>query len=61
MVAGYDTTAITLCWLSYQLALNPDVQDKLIAEIDQNIGKVTLSLSLSLSLSQHRLHITSTA
>ena len=48
MVAGYDTTAITLCWFSYQLALNPDVQDKLIAEIDQNIGKV-ISLSLSLS------------
>ena len=47
MIAGYDTTAITLCWLAYELAINPDVQDKLIAEVDENIGKVIISLSLA--------------
>ena len=47
MIAGYDTTAITLCWLAYELAINPDVQDKLIAEVDENIGKVNISLFLS--------------
>lgn len=39
MTAGYDTTAITLSWLAFELALNPDVQDKLIAEIDEKVGK----------------------
>ena len=47
MIAGYDTTAITLCWLAYELAINPDVQDKLIAEVDENIGKVNIALFLS--------------
>lgn len=40
MIAGYDTTATSLCWLMYDLALNPDVQDRLIAEIDTEIDKV---------------------
>ena len=40
MTAGFDTTATTLGWLTYDLALNPDVQDKLIDEIDAEIGKV---------------------
>lgn len=39
MTAGFDTTATTLGWLTYDLALNPDVQDKLIDEIDAEIGK----------------------
>ncbi|XP_054713411.1 cytochrome P450 3A8-like isoform X1 [Uloborus diversus] len=33
-LAGYDTTASTLSFASYLLALNPDVQEKLIAELD---------------------------
>uniref|UniRef100_A0A2A4J0C5 unspecific monooxygenase n=1 Tax=Heliothis virescens TaxID=7102 RepID=A0A2A4J0C5_HELVI len=44
-VAGYETSATTMAYLIYELALNPDVQDKLIAEIDEAIqasgGKVT--------------------
>ena len=44
MIAGYETTAVTLWWLAYELALNPDVQDKLIAEIDEKVGKVKISI-----------------
>ena len=34
MLAGYDTTSNTLGYTSYLLALNPDKQDKLCADID---------------------------
>ncbi|RDD39457.1 Cytochrome P450 3A21 [Trichoplax sp. H2] len=34
LVAGYETTASTLAFLCYTLAVNPDVQQKLIHEID---------------------------
>lgn len=38
MVAGYDTTATTLSWIIYDLAINTDCQDKLVQEIDTEIG-----------------------
>ena len=34
LLAGNETTAITLSFASYQLALNPDIQEKLQSEID---------------------------
>ncbi|XP_054713938.1 cytochrome P450 3A2-like [Uloborus diversus] len=34
-LAGYDTTASTLSFASYLLAINPDAQERLIAEIDE--------------------------
>uniref|UniRef100_A0A914UNI5 Cytochrome P450 n=1 Tax=Plectus sambesii TaxID=2011161 RepID=A0A914UNI5_9BILA len=37
LAAGYDTTANTLAYLSYHLAVNEDAQNKLIAEIDDFI------------------------
>ncbi|XP_054720693.1 cytochrome P450 6B7-like [Uloborus diversus] len=44
-LAGYDTTASTLSFASYLLALNPDVQEKLIAEVDEALkasnGEIT--------------------
>ncbi|XP_063894848.1 cytochrome P450 6B7-like [Helicoverpa armigera] len=44
-VAGYETSATTMSYLIYQLSLNQDVQNKLIAEVDEAIkasdGKVT--------------------
>ena len=32
--AGNDTTAVTLSFASYELAINPDIQEKLQSEID---------------------------
>ncbi|KAK3102135.1 hypothetical protein FSP39_009074 [Pinctada imbricata] len=37
--AGYETTAATLSFLSYELAHNQDIQDKLYKEIMENIGE----------------------
>jgi cytochrome P450 len=34
ILAGYETTANTLAYTSYLLALNPDIQEKLRSEID---------------------------
>lgn len=34
MMAGYDTTANALAYTSYLLALHPEIQEKLQAEID---------------------------
>jgi len=35
LVAGYDTTAILLSYLSYELSRNPEIQKKLQEEIDE--------------------------
>lgn len=37
--AGYETSATTMTFLLYELGLNPEVQDKLITEIDEVIAK----------------------
>ncbi|KAJ8303849.1 hypothetical protein KUTeg_017432 [Tegillarca granosa] len=50
MVAGYDTTANTLTFGSYCLATNPDVQDKLIEEIDREIADKPLEYENVMSL-----------
>jgi len=34
-LAGYETTAATLALFGYELAVHPDVQEKLFKEIDE--------------------------
>lgn len=45
LVAGFDTSSSLLCFLAYELALNPDIQVRLQEEIDEvlarNDGKIT--------------------
>ncbi|KAG8176928.1 hypothetical protein JTE90_018711 [Oedothorax gibbosus] len=44
-IAGYDTTASTLSVATYFLALNPDVQEKLRAEVDEALKHTDVSCS----------------
>ena len=43
LLAGYDTTSNTLAYISYLLALNPDIQEKLQSEIDSYFGEKPVS------------------
>ncbi|XP_044758961.1 uncharacterized protein LOC123316796 [Coccinella septempunctata] len=36
---GFETVSTAMCFMAHELATNPDVQSKLIAEIDENIQK----------------------
>lgn len=38
-LAGFETTASTLSFVTYYLALNPEIQDKLVEELDTAIKK----------------------
>lgn len=44
MLAGYETTANALTYVSYLLALHPDVQEKLQEEIDDYYQKNPVNL-----------------
>ncbi|XP_067931669.1 cytochrome P450 3A11-like [Watersipora subatra] len=37
-LAGYETTSLTLHYVFYELAMNPDVQERLYDEIKENVG-----------------------
>ncbi|XP_048243850.1 cytochrome P450 3A8-like [Haliotis rufescens] len=38
LIAGYDTTATTMAFLIYELALNPDICERAIQEVDRVLG-----------------------
>ena len=44
LLAGYETTANTLAYTSYLLALNPDIQEKLQSEIDSYFDDKPVSI-----------------
>jgi cytochrome P450 len=50
MLAGYETTANALSYISYLLALNPHVQEKLQEEVDKFYGENEVSALLWLLL-----------
>ena len=41
LLAGYETTSTTLQYLTYNLTLNPDVQEKVFEEIRDKVGNVS--------------------
>ena len=45
MLAGYETTANALTYVSYLLALHPDIQENLQTEIDGYYENIPVSLS----------------
>ncbi|XP_061720500.1 cytochrome P450 6B5-like [Cydia pomonella] len=51
--AGYETSASTMGFFLYQLALNPEIQDKVVAEINEVLkkhdGEMTLQAVLDLT------------
>ncbi|XP_026325916.1 cytochrome P450 6B5-like [Hyposmocoma kahamanoa] len=52
-IAGYETSGTTAAFLLYELTVNPDVQNKVIAEIDEMLkktnGKVTYDSLMEMS------------
>ena len=49
LAAGYETTAVTLTYIAYYLALYPDVQSKLQEEIDEYFGSEVLGIHKGVS------------
>ena len=48
LLAGYETTANALTYISYLLALHPDIQENLQTEIDDYFGNNPVCVYLSI-------------
>ena len=50
--AGFETVSLLMCFMSYELAVNPDVQKRLIEEVDETLeackGKLTYEALLGM-------------
>ncbi|EFA09239.2 cytochrome P450 9Z1 [Tribolium castaneum] len=46
--AGFDTVSSAMCFMSYELATNPEIQEKLLQEIDSVEGKPTYDTLMNL-------------
>lgn len=49
-IAGYETTASTLNYVSYCLAVHQEIQDKVVQEIHDQIGEVNQAHTYMVSL-----------
>lgn len=49
-IAGYETTASTLNYVSYCLAVHQEIQDKVVQEIHDQIGEVNQAHTYMFSL-----------
>lgn len=50
-VAGFDTISLQMCFLSYELAINPEIQEKLKKEIEETLKSCNYILTYEALLS----------
>ena len=50
LLAGYETTSNALSYVSYLLALNPEVQDKLHEEIEEYYAENPVSFPIIINI-----------
>ncbi|MFO0576221.1 MAG: cytochrome P450 [Polyangia bacterium] len=60
ILSGYETTATTIIWSLYQIARRPEVERKLLEEIDQALGKRTPTFDDTAGLSYVKMVISET-
>lgn len=44
-LGGFDTTSVLMCYIMYELAINPDIQERLRREVDDTFEKCEGKLS----------------
>jgi cytochrome P450 len=43
LLAGYETSALTMCWAFYALSQQPEIQDEIAAEVREHVGDRPIS------------------